>query len=413
MRIMSAISLLTLAAVLGGCGGGASKTLDLTEGDISLCGLSCPTANLPQGTPTTSTPQIPPPTTKPTTGNDVNLAAGNSTIILEEDTITNVSTTNPALSKLKQTTEADGSRLASLEIDTSNSDQSTWPIPKDMELYLSDDGTTVTPDNPTRLPGNDAALGMGATTYDEYRDLNRSSSGEVVDEELQVWHWNNSYGVHYRDASGGDIAKFEAWSFGGKKTKATALKTTGVATYAGRFGSNAKTDSWVDPDRAGQTFTPDNHWRVNGSANMSVNFATAKMRATLKPEVWNARQNKNSAVGFASVSAASTTDPNFFQFMDQDIVLSGTLSADGIAPLATNKIVGRAKMDPANGWVSGKNTSPVFASLFGANGQELTGVFNVEGVIPEPSGGGLPINQDARGFIRHHGVFNGQCTSGC
>ncbi len=378
MRLMSSIWLFAAAASLSACGGTAESTLNLT-GDQKVCGLACPVVQIDNNDRDGTS----------NTGNDTNISAssGDTTIVLESSTIVNVSESDPAYSKLSR-----NSKIATFEVDPNIKEQANWPKTKEFEIYKSQ---------------GQALDGPGS--YKEYRVLTRSSAGTAVDEELQVWKWDHSYGVQYRNVSNGGEATHQAYSFGGVRTK--TVPTSGSATYNGRFGTTAKAWNWIDPSDgaagADATLSRNGLFRVNGRSQTNVNFGTGSVTATLTPEKWTGFQTRNGATGFTSfrVGDGSENDSSLSRvFADSKIKIAGTLTKTSKG----NAIKGRAKMDPSEGWVSDKTGSPFHGALFGSTAQELTGIFNVEAINPEPTGQDSPINDDRRGFLNHSGVLNGK-----
>ena len=290
---------------------------------------------------------------------------------------------------------------AQIRIDTKLADAANakWPQAKLMKEFVA--GTSAV--------DPDVAIGSLGGSYNEYRALSYNADGSSADEVLQVWNWGESYGTQYRDITGGGEAGHQAWTFGGNKTPRADMPTTGALTYNGRYGATAKTWSWVDPNN-GRTVSINNLWRVTGSATGTADFATGDFSATLTPETWNAYASLNGGQGFTAVQANDPSNPNFNGYMDDNITLSGTFShtaAVGTTPAANgNSITGSATLDQADGWVTNQTVNPFYAAFFGPNADQVTGVFNLEAVSPDPIGGDIPINDDRRGFIQQSGVFN-------
>jgi hypothetical protein len=386
MRVSSALSLFVSALALAACGGTAEETLNVAGTSNAVCGLTCPTVNIPPTVDRTGTAS--------NTGNNESIAedTGDVSIVLEKSIIKNLDVAKPAYSTLTENAKKTKAQIA---IDPNIKNQKSWPKPVEMTLYASD---------------NSAFGGQGS--YREYRALTRNEQGNSSDEELQVWRWSKSYATQYRDATQGGEAVHQAYSFGGKKTK--AIPTAGTAKYAGRFGSTAKTWSWVQPD--GADLSIENIWQVQGKSDTDVDFATGNVRSTLTPEKWKGWMSRNGKKGWLTVDLngpdyteypkaavlGDNTD-NRFSFMEDKIYLRGKLKKD---PKNGNTIQGTAKM--GSQWVSGGNGSPFHGALFGNNADEVTGVFNVEAVDPKPYGPDFPINDDRRGFLNHSGVFHGK-----
>jgi hypothetical protein len=276
--------------------------------------------------------------------------------------------------------------------------------------------------------------------YKEYHALYNNANGERVDEELQVWSWSNNrtYATQYRVVTAGGEAGQQAWSFGGTKTAAAAMPTTGIVSYnnpLGRFSATAKTSNFEDVPSNGQTVSFNNLWRVTGSAVATANFANSAVHVDLAPEVWVAWASLNSASGFTPVSSnrfsyqyytpplsdPTKLDPNWASFMDDHIFLDGKITSNvpgvGGAPATTgaatgdnatdsNYITGTANYDPNSAWITNESVNPFYAAFFGGAADEMTGSFNLEAITPQPSGGDLPINDDRRGFISMSGIFH-------
>jgi hypothetical protein len=400
MRVSTAVSLIFSSMALVACGGTAEETLDVAGTNNTICGLQCPTVDIPK-TDDRTTP-------KPNTGNnqDIKEDTGDTTIVLETSVIKNVSDTSPAYSIL---TENASKTKAQIAIDPNIKNQKSWPQPVEMLKFRSDQ----------------SALD-GSGKYTEYRALSRNSDSVAVDEELQVWHWKNSYATQYRDSSTEGEASHQAFSFGGNRTLAAKVPLTGKAVFEGRFGSTAKTWNWIDDNSKTAALSANNIWQVNGTSTSKVDFASGSVNATLKPQRWKGFMSRNNNSGWLTVVldgsgvadgrdyteypkkfVDSDNPANELFFMRENIILKGTLKRD---PKKGNSIAGRAKMDQT--WVSGGNGSPFYGALFGKGGEEITGIFNVEAVAPQPTGPEFPINDDRRGFVNHSGVFNGTCKSG-
>lgn len=375
MRIGSASLLVLSAFALAACEGTPTTGSSASVATLDLCGLNCPDpaiTNVP--TPPTTTP----PGTTPSTnvGNTTVLATGDTTIALDSAVLQ--SPANGSLSRLTLT--AGSPNTARIEIDTKTTNNANWPIPKTMDEYTF---------------GTGAGVGLGGT-YKEYRSLTANSTGTLVDEELQVWSWGNSYGTQYRDVAGGGDARRQAWSFGGNRT--AAMPVGGSANYTGQYGATSKTWNWIDNPAVTKTISANNTWQVVGNSNINANFATGQLTGTLTPTIWSAWQSMNGQVGFSDVFSANTADPNWMSFMAANVNLQGTITG--------NTVSGNAKLDPNQGWLNG--TNPMYAGFFGAGASEVTGVYNFLAVIPDPLGGLRPINDDRRGFVQQSGVFHGQ-----
>jgi C-lobe and N-lobe beta barrels of Tf-binding protein B len=425
MRPVPLFFLLLSSVSLAACaGGGGALTASGTLSDTTeVCGVNdtgagcSPSSWVDPSTPPTTPPVVTPPpppggtgTGGTNTGNDQRLATGDVTIIKEAAKLKS-SKAKPGLSKLTIDSVAG---TAKIQIDTKQPDAQNklWPAAKELEEFTYgtkyDDATIAT----RNLGG----------TYKEYRALSYNDDDSSADEVLQVWNWGHSYGTQYRDLTSGGEAGHQAWSFGGTKTALDKMPTTGSINYNGRFGSTAKTWSWEDPSN-GRIVSANNIWRVTGAATGTADFATGNFQATLTPEAWNAYASLNGGKGFTFVSAGGSDDAaneaadvNYNDFMNDKIILKGKISAGGATTGAIgNTIAGTATMQTVetatgtdNGWVTNKTSNPFYGAFFGDNADEVTGVFNLEAVAPDPVGGDIPINDDRRGFIQHTGVFNVQ-----
>jgi hypothetical protein len=372
---------------LAACGGGGDFG-DTTCGNLDIpatgpCLAAGASTSSGSGSGTTTVPIVPPPTgtgTTTNTGNTTTLATGDKTVALEFGNLI-----SPATGSSSKLTEIAGSpNQAKLAIDTKTATNNTWPIPKTMDEYPA--GTAAT-----------AGLGLGGA-YKEYRALSYDAAGTLNDEELQVWHWGNSYATQYRDVTaGGGDARHQAWSFGGSATPVASMPG-GIINYTGRYGATAKTWGWVDPTNAGRTMSMNGSWQVQGAASVQADLGANTMSGTLTPGTWTGYQSMNGATGRATVTASNLADPNFNPYMNDNVILKGTI--------AGNTVTGTAKLDPAQGWVSG--VSPMYAGFYGAAANEVTGAYNFVAVSPDPIGGQPPINDDRRGFVQQSGVFHGQ-----
>jgi transferrin binding protein len=384
MRIGSASALVLAAFALAACEGSPTTGSSASVASLDLCGLSCPDPVIegddatPPTDPTDPTDPTAPPNTN--TGNNTKLTTGDTTIALESAVLK--SPANGSLSRLTLTSGTPNT--AKIEIDTKTSNNKNWPKPKTMDEY--EYGTNST-----------GGVGLGGD-YKEYRALTANESGTTVDEELQVWTWGHSYGTQYREVvDGGGDARRQAWSFGGTRT--AVMPVGGTANYTGRYGATSKTWNWVDSNDPLQTISYNNVWRVEGTSNIDADFNTQQLTGRLTPSTWTAFQNMNGASGFLAVDSTNTLDPNFAGFMNDDVVIQGTITG--------NTVSGKASLDPAAGWLNG--TNPMYAGFFGPTGagHEVTGVYNFLAVRPSPVGGEPPINDDRRGFVQQSGVFNG------
>lgn len=421
MRLFSLLALLAASTALGGCPQGDGSALSLASSG-AVCGVSagnCAVAT-PVTTPPVTTP-VTPAAPKPNTGSTTNLSSGDTTIALESGKLVPFVTTR-AFSKLTIDKTA---QTAKFEIDPQSPNGTSWPIAKTLTEYLPGTCANLYSKPPSSaysncLAGQGGGLGLGGT-YNEYRALSNTQSGVAIDEELQVWSWKYSYGTQYRNVTTAGSASQQAWSVGGSNTPSASIPTSGVANYAGKFGAIANTSGWLnDPKNTLQTLDTNNEWRLNGTSSLQADFATGKFTGTLTPKIWNSYQTLNGGIGFASVDLTMPTtylpgDPqgpaidlnnaNKAYFMDQAVLLKGTITNSATAP---SSITGTAGLETKGGFVSNSTDNPMYANFYGPTANEVSGVFNLGAVLPQPLGGTLPIIKDKRGFIEMSGVFNGQ-----
>jgi hypothetical protein len=348
-------------------------------------------------------------------GNDTSLdeATGDTTIALEKSIIINQKN-KLAVSKLTLGTNP---KTAMFAIDTKTDRNSFWPKAKVMDYYEFGTLNSAPENEPGPIVVTNGA-GLGGR-YTEYRKLSTSAeSGTDIDEELQVWRWDNSYGVQYRDmTSGGADADHQAWSFGGTRTAMAAMPTGGTATYNGQFGSTAKTTGWVNTKDQRQTLDYNNLWQVTGTSAVTANFGANTVTGRLTPLKWRSIQTMNGATGAKTLVVDRTTpiivdpaDPSFDPhrlppYLYDEIVLKGTITKDATKG---NTVTGSAYVDEQEGWISNTSKNPFAGAFFGPTANEFTGIFNVESTQPDPYGGVFPINNDRRGSVQHSGVTNGQ-----
>jgi hypothetical protein len=263
----------------------------------------------------------------------------------------------------------------------------------------------------------DKANGGAKGDYREYRAVDASPTVNR-DEVLQVWDWGgDSYSAHYVNRSGED-PKQHAWTFGGKA--ATNMRTSGSASYRGRFVATAKTANWIKPD--GSEIDPNATWRVQGRSELTANFGTNDIRGTLTSESWTSYQDSqkgyytwftqeaaNTTAGneVGIPSTGSAAEPNFRQFYDAQVTLSGkikppTTTSTGVR----NSFDGTATL--SNPYISSNN--PMYGGFFGTNGTEVTGVFSVSGTDVSPIGGSTGLIGDRAGYLDMNGSFNANCT---
>ena len=383
MRIGSVSALVLAAFALAACEGTPTTGSSSSNASLALCGLNCPDPVI-EGDDATPPPPVVDPgdETNTNTGNTANFTTGDTTIALQNAVI--ISPEGGSLSRLTLTDNSPDLDTAKIQINTRTSHNSAWPVAKTMEEFPA--GTNAPP-----TPG----FGLGGR-YKEYHFV-----GTGIDEELQVWTWGSSYGTQYRDVGGGGDARRQAWSFGGTRTASMPSASSPSATYTGAYGATSKTWNWVDPTPAGRTVDVNNSWRVVGTSNITANFNTSRLTGTLTPTTWSARDSNRV---FTDVLSANAADPNWASYMNDNVTLNGIITG--------NAVSGAARFDPAQGWINGSN--PMYAGFFGAAGpaQEVTGVYNFLAMSPDPIGGIMPINDDARGFVQQSGVFNA-CDSAC
>ncbi|MEO6608899.1 MAG: hypothetical protein ABIN69_10560 [Aestuariivirga sp.] len=327
------------------------------------------------------------------TGNNTDLTTGDTTIVLENSVLVS-DANNPAKSQLTVTNSPSKARIL---IDTNTADQADWPKTKDLSIYPA--GTaSFTP-------------AVAGETYKEYRALSASSSGVAVDEELQVWSWNDgSYGTQYRDVTGGGggDALHQAWSVGGKV--ATSIPTSGTVNFNnGVFRGTAKTWNWTEPTgQPNRTVAVNNTWAVRGTAQVAADYSTGAITGTLTPTMWNAMDKSN----YHQDVVANSSDVNFVSgFMTNTIALNGTLASKGTGSGKTydGTYNGTSTFDPAPGWITSGTQNVMTGSLYG-NGPvtSTAGVYALLATAPSPIGGTNAIDNDTRGFISESGVFHAQ-----
>ncbi len=265
------------------------------------------------------------------------------------------------------------------------------------------------------------ANGGAKENYREYRAVDASPTVNR-DEVLQVWAWsNNSYTTHYGVRDGDEWSK-HAWSYGGNA--ATAMPTSGSATYRGRFVGTAKTSNWIKPD--GAEIDPNANWRIQGRSELVANFGTNDIRGTLSTESWTSKQaalNDDDYTWFTQEAANTTAGniagtpstgtgiaPNYYPFYDAQVTLEGKIKAATGAPTTGTPILnnfdGTATLN--NPYISSAN--PFYGGFFGTNGTEATGIFAVSGQIVAPIGGSTGLNGNKGAFLDMNGSFNAKCT---
>lgn len=413
MRCVSYIALSFAALSLAGCAATNSGTLSASDmaNNLAVCGLQCdigpkPTDELSPpvaGKPVGSDPDAPG-AGNGNSGNTANFTGGSDTIALEAGiVVTDFGT--PSKSRL---TRNGATTTAKFEIETKSKNNDLWARAKTMDEYTF--GSTYVDPQLAAVGVTDPALGG---TYKEYRSYIQDSK-TPHDELLQVWTFDDSYVVQYRDeTSGRDVADKQAWSFGtkagGVQTRASAMPSSrATASYTGKFGSTAITENWLNTEDPTQEVNYNNSWRVRGRATGSVNFTTSRVSTTLTPEWWETWADLNGHVGSVLVDANDLTDINNpanlygTGFMNAQVRLSGVLTKTSTG----NSIKGRSSLNSSQGWLSDGTTGMFFGSIYGSDADEVTGVFSASGVLPAPAGGQLPLANPRRGRLSHSGGFN-------
>ncbi len=421
MRSVSFLALLGCAVSLAGCAAGSGDAGTLAD-NLDVCGLNCPSGG---GTDTGGTPPAPDTdgdgtpdeddtdgsTGSGAGGNGTNLSSGLKTIVLKAS-VYDKPTSGTALATLAS---GSGTTLASTtasilsgtkpttlrySADTNSASNGDLSVPAYMDEYLSG---TNDPD-PFNVGAN--ANGGSGTRYREYRVLSKEANR---DELLQVWAWDHSFALQYRNEAGGGDAKHQAWSFGGNATAAMPL--SGTANYQGRFVATAKTEQWVKP--TGSDINPNALWQIQGASNIAANFGTGAVTGSMKPDTWTSYQSgvdgyhtwyTSTSSGLGAPSVATSADPEF-KFYESQVNIAARLDGTGVA---AKTYTGTAKLDGS--FVSGDN--PVYGGFYGAGANETTGIFNVFGTDPSPIGGADGLNDGRRGLLTINGAFNGTCLAG-
>jgi hypothetical protein len=409
MRLASLAVLLAAGTALSGC---AANQLDAI-GNLSMP-CTTTTQTLDCTGPQTPPPPTPPPVVvspapPPNTGNSSNATTGDATLVLESSNLVS-DLTKPAITTLTGATidpitgKVVLGTTASVAITTNTADSADWPKTKPLDEFA---------------PGTAAGVGLGGT-YNEYRAYNKSPGGVGVDEELQVWNWGDSYGTQYRDVTaGGRDATHQAWSFGGNYTLAKNVKTSGTANYKGQYTATAKTSGFGDP---GVEIPYNNLWRIRGTTNIDADFGSGNVVGQLTPTSFIGLQKDG--ITFGDALAPDPANPgqylfNSFNaaFMSTDVVINGKISTTTKDPLRPNAVTGTAMMDPnkwqttpESAWIKNGSADPMYAGFFGANGNQITGIYSFDATTPSPKGGITSINQDGRAYISESGVFYGTCT---
>lgn len=454
MRVLPILALCASAVALaacGGAGGGAGGTLSdsgTLAAALDVCGIGCTVTKKNNSNGTTSTTTTPTTTAGTGTGTGTGTTTNTNTSTVNTGSTTSITNGDRAIvlqgsqivSSLPNIAQATLQRptnklSAQVNIDPKNGQTDKLPVPKMMAEYLPGTCGTqgIDPTDTTKcLPGGGQALGG---EYHEYRML--STGG--IDEELQVWNWGDtSYAWQYRDMTGGGAdARNQAWSFGGKKTPTAALPTTGTVRYTGEYTGTSKSGGWLDPNmdthandpnspyRNIQTVSRNGLFRMKGTTDMSIDYATNDFKGTLTPTQWIGWQTMNNATGEKLIIAGDTIgvnqDQNHAAWMDDKIDLRGSLTQttvitpDPLKPSVTtttttrsSNVSGTATLDWTKGWVNSVN--PMYAGVFGDNAEQVTGVFNLEATSVSPIGGDFAITNDKRAYVQQSGMFHGDCT---
>jgi C-lobe and N-lobe beta barrels of Tf-binding protein B len=413
MRLASIGILLAAGTALSGC---AAEQLDAVANLSTGCSSTAQSLNCGGPVNPNAPPPVKPPSTTvvttPTTtnvGNDSTLTTGDTTIAIENSAVVSI----PSKQAVSKITIATAPNTAFYEINPNTADSMNWPKKKQMQEYIA---------------GTNKGSGIGGT-YKEYRAYTRDTTGNLgnqVDEELQVWTFANSHASQYRDVTGGATeAIHQAWSFGGNYTTAAAMPTSGTATYNGKFTSTAKTGGFIDTKLPTQTLSYNGLWSVVGDSTINANFGTGSMTGTLTPKAWTGWATLNGVTGYWTTTAAETVDfvkqaagtasmgnGNWLVgVMDQPILLAGTITTNATTTSTTgnkhaNDVIGTAAYDPASNWLNNTADNQMYAGFFGANADEVTGIFSVDATIPTLIGGQQAINNDKRAFVQMQGAFH-------
>ena len=426
MRYASLAILLSTGTLLSGCA--ASQLASIAGSStpaVQNLNYNCtvdPTNINCAGPNGTGTPAVVPPGTVvlPNTGNTSNAATGDVTLAIESTKLKSTS----AIKAVSTLTETTNPNKATLKISTNLSTNSSWPQTHTMDEDLYGTCRTqggIDPANQTQCLAPNTAGSLGAT-YHEYRFKDASIP---ADEELQVWHWNSSYGTQYRDNATGDIAAHQAFSFGGNYTTAANIPTAGQAQYQGKYTATGDSSGWVDSVGVGQDISHNNHWQIVGDTDLTADFSTGAFTGALTPKSWvglAADGTLQDAIThdpnkFILVGGVPTLNPNYIGynvntagFMNDKTILSGTITKSATDLLHPNSVTGKAALDTTQGWYNDAN-SPLYAGFFGGSAKEVTGVFAVDGTYSGPRGGSSAHNYYRVGKLSMQGVFNGQCVS--
>ncbi len=256
----------------------------------------------------------------------------------------------------------------------------------------------------------------------EYSEFRRISPSQGIDVELQYWDFTgaagtDNYVAHFRDATNDQ----DAWFFGqannaSSRTTADQITALGGATlsYEGSYVGQAKTTGW---GQASSYQTLDGAWRVQGHASISLDLAADELNGTLTPQFWEKTESDGTVVQLdvhrqsgdeyiaLSTSSSTVTEPpvanpgDVASFHRAEVQLEGSVSDEGaISGIATVTDAGST-----GGWVNGDQA--LSAATYGANAENISGVFGVYAVKPAPTGGDTGINDDRRGTFDLQGGF--------
>jgi len=306
----------------------------------------------------------------------------------------------------------DGSGRAQLNI-SSDEKTATVAIDPGKNIGFGGQQTLANFVPPPTLPSPTAPNTMTGTNanYSEYRKITATT-----DSELQYWRFNTSnntdplndpkygYAAHYRDAKSGQ----DAWFFGGTDaTDPTTITLLPTANYTGQYVFAATTSGWGDAE---SYQTADGQWRGNGTASLTADFGNARFGGTLTPQYWEKYENAdtitvNPNTRDVTVNVTTTTalpgSLDIREFHTADITLNGTISGNKISGDPNNAV------DIGSGqFVTGERA--LQGGFYGNNAEQITGVFATYGVLPNPSGSNIGINDDRRKTIDIQGVFHGQ-----
>lgn len=257
----------------------------------------------------------------------------------------------------------------------------------------------------------------------EYSEFRRIAPSQGIDVELQYWDFTgaagtDNYVAHFRDANNDQ----DAWFFGqanGASSRTTADQITALGgatlTREGSYVGQAKTSGW---GQASSYQTLDGSWRVQGHASVSLDLAADELTGTLTPQFWEKteadgtvvqldvhRQSGDEYIALSTSGTDTGSGPpvanpaDVASFHRAEVQLEGSVSDTGaITGIATVTDAGSS-----GGWVNGDQA--LSAATYGANAENISGVFGVYAVKPTPTGGDTGINDDRRGTFDLQGGF--------